>query len=547
MPSPLKKITISESDCSPPAPGGLRASELATAMIENRIRELSESFSHNCAKAAQRTHSVSTDLSWGADLAGLNLPGAHIAGNKLTIKSDFYSLTEFLKICPDARKRRTRYQEYASLTRSSGNNLLLAKQLLKESQNLAQAEGYRDYLELICADKMIKNPKRISQFLAQVRRAWRPAYEKNYKKLACFARQEFGMKTVAPEDFFYVCPDAAETLYSRKNEFKNYFDLSHVKKHFLAYIEKIFMVRFVPINGEGIINSYWLYDQREKRPLARIIFDLTSPTQGRQLSAYVQNKPVRRAANSKIPEIDVVLKFAADRATGLQLLDFSTLRIFFHEIGHLLEHAYVQNAPARPAELDVLEFYSKFMENFAYDWEFIHALSFNPRTGRKIPRRVFEAAVAHEQFSNSFDNIELLNYATKDFLFHTASNFSELTAVDRRLTDLCFGRNKFPTYNLFYETDPQIFPDNPDFPNYRTNYYTFILGEYVAREVFKKFKSQRSLLRPGLGGTLREKIFAQSGRRSFFDSYCDFTNSNELTLTFPESERSAPSRSAATK
>ena len=512
------------------------------AVIKERIGELSERFSLNCEKAAERTHTVSTDLSWGADLAALRLPGAEVVDKKLTIKSDFYSLGEFLKYCPDARVRRARYREYSAATRSSGNNLLIAKQLLKETQNLAQAFGYNNYLELVCADKMIKNPNRVVQFLAQVRRAWRSAYEKSYKKLTLFARQEFEIKNMGAEDFFYVCPEAAKTLYSRNDEFKNYFELSHVKKYFLAYVEKVFMVEFVPITDAETADSYWLYDRRAQRPLARVNFDFAEPTCGRQLRAYVQDEPGTRRSYSKIPSINVVLKFSTERASGRQLLDFSTLRIFFHEIGHLLEHAYLKNAAARKPELDLLEFYSKFMENFAYDWEFVQALSFNPQTGRKVPRSVFDAAVAHEKFTDSFDNIELLNFATKDFLFHTTNSSASLRAIDRRITDLCFGRNKFPTYNLFYETNPQIFPDNPDLPNYRTNYYTFILGEYIAREVFTKFKSGRSLLRPGLGGTLREKIFSQSGQRSFFDCYCDFTNSNELTLTVPVGQRTAPSR-----
>ena len=519
--------------------------------VSRHLESLTQDFIANCQSAERELF----EIPWDPKI----FPWVHKriyaqyfdkAKNKLVFQCRSDDVHAVLNSCADREIREKFYKIYqnhrrggspSSLAKTSAappDNVQVARKLLSTRKYLARLLGYENYFGYALRHKMIKSPAAVNNFLQDTLKALAPIHRNNYKKLARFARRKLGIKKLAPWDINFIISKFSENILQTKSwKFPDYFELDAVKKFSFNYFEKMFAIKFIPEPGTGNREVYIIYDLRQNKKLARLNLDLCYDSKRKKFTANTAAvvdvyKPEHEA---RVVELDLSANFSRDPEHNKYLLDLQDIALLFHEMGHALETSFTYanfgQAQGIKNEIDTLEFYSRFMENFAHDEDFLRAMSAHHSTGEKLPRAVFNDSIKLENFLNSFNLLDLLLVSHKELKVNLLEKSDRLPqniqAADEEIFGKCGGLNP----NIFYECSPEIFHSAALTKNDTCNFYSYLLAEALASEVFKKFKGRRSLAAPPPATTMRDNFFEVRGVVPFIESYEKFTGKKLSELT----------------
>ena len=510
-------------------------------LISQELNQLGEQFSINC-QHAQTAGPVNSYPPKSFNLSAEELPSiAAAVKDEFVFPRDWSGVMNFLTHCKDRRHREKHYKTYHSSARpgDSGQNPSIAQRIIAGRNSLAQLLGYENFFAYAARHKMIKDPRRIDEFMAGAESCIKARYEKNFKRVSRQARRRLGIKKLEPWDYNYAFYECMRQITPGPLwEFREFFELTAVRNFMLRYFEKLFSVRFDYPDHKNAPDRFLLFDLQRRKYLALIDFNLshsdTSATKNFNATTIVKLVNIAPLpVSEKFPHITVQCDFCAAVPGEPILLTIDQLAALFHEMGHVFENAYtasnLKNFPNPRTESDTDEFYGIFMENLIFDWEFMRKMSAHYRTGKKISKRLFKAMVARHEFSTAENWREISLISRKELKFNSGPGGDLTRQTDETEREL-LGTTRSASINLFYELSPNIFSNVSGMESYVCNYYSFILGKCLSDLVFARFKNNRSLFSPGLGDELRNKIYAQRGRRAFFDSICDFIGADEIKL-----------------
>ena len=210
-------------------------------------------------------------------------------------------------------------------------------------------------------------------------------------------------------------------------------------------------------------------------------------------------------------------------------LSHGQLITLFHELGHALERIFAARnsggIPQGRRETDVLEFFSKFLENFILNEHILRKLSAR-RFGEKIPSWRLQAARRAYAFERIFMNYQSLVLS----LFDLTLNL-EIPAHIGHAGQQLFQRHGYVNYTAHnFARMPELFAPEAQscLPG---NFYSYLFSDLIARQIYNEIAKDRSSA-PALltDYSVRDKFYAQSHRRSFYDSYRDFTGRQTIRL-----------------
>ena len=533
-----KKVIITHADCqAPPIPSALYNAEVKK--LNAQITSWQNKFIEN-ARALQATE-VQVPTALGAFPAKDQAWHEHYR-NALGATLDFdfsgETLADFMRSCADPDWRKEIYELNQNPRLPKGKcNRHVAQKLVNCRKQKAQALGFGSYLDYSAANKFITGVAAIKEFLAQTRQHLTAVYQQNHKLLAQYAQKRLGIKKIHPADTYYVLNHLATAPSpATKNVFENYFPESRVTKQLISYVEKLFSLAFIPIKSRSSGTHYKVYDLYTNKPLGTVALDLWAAAEksvdfkGVVDLKYQTARGIQKKL--KLPEIKITCDFQETPA-GNRELDFGDLVTLFHEMGHLVETLFTirneQETGCTLRENDTIEFYSMFMENFVYDENFMRTLSSLPGSGQKIPRAQYREARRMHKFTDSFNRMEVLDRSLKEIEFYAPETVSLQECEENLQKQLYQGKEIFNN-NVYYDEASHIFVYQPEFEHYAGNYYTYLLSEVLAKEIFKKFKSRNPKLVPQKDRELREKIYTQRGLVPFFWASCAYLNKTQLTL-----------------
>ena len=467
----------------------------------------------------------------------------------LTMEAGHY----IMMYCKNREHRRHWYESYTATTRPEKDcdNRPVALSLARAYGEDAAIHDYEDFYAALLNDKMIKDPRVIEELLAKLLPILSKQYRKNYEKFSKSACAKHKLEKLCPWDFNYtVVRPSPGVPYGMVGELEEYFELGQVKKFLFAYLENIFELRFIPHSRDSNPENYWVYDCRKQKYLATVSFAPDASTQGKLVAGKATSEIPDPAAKSRLNKFSISCGFMGARAEGPTLLDLCDLRILFHEVGHTVEGvltgAVCPELILERPEADTEEFYSMFLENLIFEPEFLHAMSSHYRTGKKISQAVLAPSLAREEFFDVLNTSRWWEVSMKEREIHRWPPNRELITQLAHVENSIYGQRRFLHPNLLYETLPGLFCTEPGDEQGLGNRHAYLLGRLLAQSVFKKFKNNKSLFRPGVGKNLRDEIYAQRPYRSFFDSYCAYTGVAEISLDL-ENFTKLRSRPAATR
>ena len=133
----------------------------------------------------------------------------------------------------------------------------------------------------------------------------------------------------------------------------------------------------------------------------------------------------RREVNGKIqkPIASLVCNFAAPVGDNPSLLTLRDVETIFHEFGHGLHHMLTRQTELAVSgisgvEWDAVEMPSQFMENFVLNWDVMQTITHHVKTGKTMPRELFDKLVAAKNYGAGMANVRQIEFALFDMLLH---------------------------------------------------------------------------------------------------------------------------------
>ena len=123
------------------------------------------------------------------------------------------------------------------------------------------------------------------------------------------------------------------------------------------------------------------------------------------------------------PLISIVANFTRPTETKPSLLSFNELTTFLHEFGHalhgMLSKCTYESLSGTNVARDFVELPSQFMENFAFEKEWLDTWAVHYQTGEKIPDEIIEKIKEASTFNEGYACNRQLGFGFLDMAWHT--------------------------------------------------------------------------------------------------------------------------------
>lgn len=512
------------------------------AEINREEAELSQKFSENlldCTNEFALYLPEDTDELKGVPEAELHLYAQQAAaegakGYKITLH-----MPNYLPIMQYAENRELREKMYhAYVTRASEfspagkDNLPIINRLLELRVEDAHLLGYKNFAEVSLVRKMAESPEQVVSFLRELAAKAKPAAEKEMEELIDYGKNMLGIKDVQTWDLSFISEKLREAKFSySENEVKQYFTEPAVLKGMFGLVEKMFSIKIkekkAPVWNDDV--KFFVIEDKEGKEIAGFYMDLYARN-GKRGGAWMNDQISRREVDGKIqkPIAYLVCNFAAPVGDNPSLLTLRDVETIFHEFGHGLHHMLTRQTELAVSgisgvEWDAVEMPSQFMENFVLNWDVMQTITHHVKTGKTMPRELFDKLVAAKNYGAGMANVRQIEFALFDMLLHMDTH-PEKDAVQKILTAV---RKEVavtfpPEYNRFANSFSHIFAGG-----YAAGYYSYKWAEVLSADAFSLFQ-EKGIFNPEVGNKWLDEVLSRGGSRPAMDSFVAFRGRKPL-------------------
>ncbi|MDO5685976.1 MAG: M3 family metallopeptidase [Neisseria sp.] len=417
-----------------------------------------------------------------------------------------------------------RASELDDAARDNGANI---DRILAIAAEEAQLLGYADYAELSLVTKMADSPQQVLAFLREMAARAKPFAERDLAELTAFARESLGEETLQPWDIAYYSEKLREARYAfSEEEVKQYFPASRVLEGLFALVNDLYGVEFVAEE-----RPLWHPDVRyfslkkNGAVIGGVYLDLYARG-GKKSGAWMNDYCGRRrqVAGSLNGEVQLPLAYLvcnfAPPVEGEAWLSHQEILTLFHETGHGLHHLLTRIdelgvAGINGVEWDAVELPSQFMENFAWEYDVLAAMSRHKQDGSRLPESLFAKMLAAKNFQTGLFIVRQMEFGLFDVSIYSAK------------TQPCDWRGILQQIRAEVAVVPQI-PENrfaQSFSHifaggYAAGYYSYIWAEVLSADVYAAFEEEND--RAATGERFWQEILSVGGSRSAAESFRAF-------------------------
>lgn len=406
--------------------------------------------------------------------------------------------------------RRRMYMEYNN--RAFPKNVTTLDKLIAKRHELATILGFRNWADLITADKMVESGKRASDFIDKIALASENKGKQEYEMLLARKRKDSpkAENVVAWESSYW-----AEIV--RKSEFsfdaqvvRPYFPYEKVKRGVLDVTSKLFDVTFRKLNDAPVWHpSVECYEMNEGGTLVgRFYLDMHPRTNKYNHAAEFAIR--NGVARVQIPEAALICNFPGGIAGDPGLMEHDDVVTFFHEFGHLLHHLFGGRQPwigvsGIQTEWDFIEAPSQMLEEWAWDPATLATFAQHVKTNEPIPADLVKKMRRASEFGKGLQVRTQMAYARLS-----------LSCYDRGPSEV--NTNEL-TKTIFEKYRPYKYVDGTHFQcsfghlvDYSAIYYTYMWSLVIAKDFFGRFDRANMLAR-GVAKKYRDTILAPGGSK----------------------------------
>jgi peptidyl-dipeptidase Dcp len=221
------------------------------------------------------------------------------------------------------------------------------------------------------------------------------------------------------------------------------------------------------------------------------------------------------------PLISIVTNFSRPTETRPSLLTFNELTTFLHEFGHslhgMLTKCTYESLSGTNVARDFVELPSQFMENFAFEKDWLNSWATHYLTGEIIPEAIMQKIKDSSAFNEGYACYRQLGFSFLDMAWHTIKEPLETTINDFEMaametTDLLphiKGTNMSSSFGHIFGG------------GYAAGYYGYKWAEVLDADAFSYF-TETGIFNKDTAASFRKNILEKGGTENPSDLYRRF-------------------------
>lgn len=454
---------------------------------------------------------------------------------KMTFKyPDLFPVLKF------AKHVETRKAAFVGDQNKAPENAGLLIEAVKVRAQLAKLLGYHNYSEYVLEERMAKTPKTVLDFLDDLKDKLHPLGLKDLAKLKELKAKDLAARNEPNDGTYYVWDHRYYDTLMMKQDYKvdevkiaEYFPMQHTIQQMLSIYQKIFNLKFEPIDKDSKLYSTWHEDVKqfsvwkmdnEQDPefAGYLYFDL-HPRKGKYgHAANFGIQPGYTDVNTGkrvYPSTSLVCNFTKDLKEKPSLLKHDEVVTFFHELGHGIHDLLGKTAYTRfsgtSVSWDFVEMPSQFLENFCWDAGILKRISSHYQTNEPLPDDLITSLTKSQNVNGALANLRQLHFGLFDMSLHTSTD--GIVDMDSLWNDM---REKIALVSNGGEHTKGYGSFGHLMGGYESGYYGYLWSKVFAQDIwYTKFKSDPLNVKNGI--EYRNKILCRGGSGEEMDYLVD--------------------------
>ena len=500
--------------------------------LSAELSELTTKFGQNVLKE------VNTYEIWLSkeDLAGLpesSIEAAALAAKDKGREGEYlFTLAQptymaFMKYSSRQDLREKMYRLYNGRNmKGEYSNVDIMKRIVEVRREIANLLGYKTYADYSLERTMAQTPQNVYGLLDQLRDAYRPAQEAEFKAIEEYASQLEGRTIkMQPWDYSYYSNKLKNAKYSyNEEELRPYFELNNVIEGVFGLATKLYGLKFTKITNIDIyhpdVTAFEVTDAEGK--YIGLIYTDFFPRETKRPGAWMtgfKDQSFQKGVMVR-PHVSIVMNFTKPTADKPSLLTPYEVETFLHEFGHAL-HGLLANT--RYASLsgtsvyrDFVELPSQFNENYLTQKEFLDGFAKHYVTGEPIPQEMIDKIISSSQYGAAYACLRQLSFGYLDMAWHTSTTPIEDAAA--------FEAEAMKGVEMFTPIDGCTM--SPQFSHifsggYAAGYYSYKWSEVLDADAFSVFL-KNGIFDKASADSFRENVLMKGGTENPAELYRRF-------------------------
>ena len=492
--------------------------------IDTELTEITTKFEQNVLDATNTFEFVTTSEK---DIAGLpqsalemgktSAAAKGVEGWRFTLQGPSYIA---IMTYADSREVREKfYRAYNTrCTTEELSNVGLLYRILELRSARATLLGYKDFSDLILADRMAKNGETAEKFCRTLEGHVVEYVKKDQEDLKAFVRDELTLdpSDMKPWDVGYYAEKLRLARYDfDEEELRPYFALPTVLKGLFTIVEKTFNLTVKENHELQIwdkeVTTFSAYDSKSGEILGHFYVDLF-PRENKRGGAWMDSLVSHVTYNDPLPHIGLIAgNFTPPTSKSPSLLTHDEVTTLFHEFGHLM-HQLCSRTEIRSLSMsgvawDFIELPSQILENWCWEREAIDLMAAHHETGARIPEDLFQKMMNARNFRSASQMMRQVGFASVDLALHR--NYSR--EKNGEILDYCrsllnrFSPLPLPTDYGMIAGFTHLFSSPV---GYAAAYYSYHWAEVLDADAFSRFQ-QEGIMNRSTGLSFRNEVLSR--------------------------------------
>ena len=516
----------------------------------NRFRVISEELSSLSLKfeenVLEETNSFLLHLTDKEDLAGLPKSLVETASLEAEKRNKqgwiftlhFPSYIPFMQYSEKRNLRKKMLVAYSSraFRKNEFDNSKNVVKIVNLRLELAKMLGFNSYAEMTLGDRMADTPEKVEKFLEDLYKESRPAALRDFDNIKLFAESLGHEGRIERFDWAYYSEKLKKNKYDIDDEIlKPYFSLEKVEQAILELATLLYNIRFVRNNNIPVYNpevkTFEVYNSDDS--FLSVLYLDFHPRPGKNGGAWMTSfrDQKKKNGNNIRPLISLVANFTRPSETTPSLLSFNELTTFLHEFGHslhgMLSNSTYESLSGTNVARDFVELPSQFMENFAFEKQWLDKWAVHYLTGEKIPEEILIKIKEASTFNEGYSCFRQLSFGFLDMAWHIITN-----PVDKNISE--FEAEAMSKTELFPPIDglnmsasfAHIFGGG-----YAAGYYGYKWAEVLDADAFAYF-TETGIFNKKTAESFRKNILEKGGTEKPDELYFRFRGKQPSTEAF---------------
>jgi peptidyl-dipeptidase Dcp len=514
--------------------------------ISEELSRLSITFEENIL---EETNSFELHITDKNDLAGLPAGTVEMAAMEAEKRKKegwvftlhFPSYIPFMQYSEkrDLREKMLRAYTSRAFHGNKNDNRKLVYDIVGLRLELAEILGFKNYAELILGDRMADTTEKVESFLNELHDASLKAARRDFDTLSKFAGENGHNDKLERWDWAFYSEKLRKLKYDIDDEvLKPYFVLENTENAVFNLASTLYGIKFIrnekiPVYNEEV-KTWEVHDSRDNTLLAILYLDYF-PRPGKSNGAWMTSYREQSTDAEKDirPLVSIVTNFTRPTLTKPSLLTFNEVTTFLHEFGHalhtILTKCTYESLSGTSVARDFVELPSQFMENYAFEKEWLSTWATHYITGEKIPDIIIEKIKESSTFNEGYACNRQIGFSFLDMAWHTLTapanddivKFESSALQKTELFPPVEGSNMSVSFSHIFGG------------GYAAGYYGYKWAEVLDADAFKYFM-ETGIFNDKTASAFRENILEKGGTDKPMNLYVSFRGKEPTIDAFLE-------------